>query len=71
MACIGPDGSITQTARNLLLSLSEAKTVEEISRLVDLPFFRIRSSLRELVGAGLVELTNDQYLITPAGKGKL
>jgi len=71
MACIGPDGSITQTARTLLLSLSEAKTVEEISRLLEIPLFRIRSSLRELVGAGLVELTNDQYLITPAGKGKL
>jgi len=71
MACIGPDGKLGNTARVLLSALGETKTIEELSRLVDVPLFRIRSSLRELESAGLVENLDGGYRITPEGQAKL
>lgn len=72
MACINPDGTITGSAKDLLrVIIGEPLTPEEISKQLGQPLFKIRSSLREMVSAGLVNEEGDQYIITEKGKENL
>jgi predicted transcriptional regulator len=71
MACINPDGTISESARNLLKNLSRPLTAEEIAPLTGQPLFKVRSSLRELVGGGLVLEAEGKFSITENGRGKI
>ncbi len=71
MACVRPDGSITEAAKKMLEVLREAKTPEEASMAAGQPLFKIRSSLREMVEADLVARDGDNYRVTEAGLAKL
>ena len=53
MACVKPDGSLTETAKILLRQLDNPLTAEEIASRINQPFFKVRSVMRELVGNGL------------------
>lgn len=68
MACINPDGSITQSAKAVLQSLQLAKSPRELSSSLGFPLFKIRSSLREMEEAGLILKTEDEYIITDLGR---
>jgi predicted transcriptional regulator len=70
MACINPDGTITESAKGLLRILKEPLALEEISKKSGQPLFKIRSSLREMVGAGLVQEEGEKYVATEEGKKK-
>ncbi len=68
MACISPDGRPTESGAKLLRSLKASpKPPEETSRDTGLPLFRVRSGLRELAQAGLVEQKGDSYEISAKG----
>lgn len=71
MACIAPDGSLSDQARAVLRSLEPGRTLEVAATENGLPLYRIRSSVRELVQAGLVEESGDLYRTTPRGVAKL
>lgn len=68
MACINNDGSLSDMARRLLGKLTEPCAPEELSQRMGQPLFRIRSSLREMETAGLVQPFEGKFLITEAGK---
>jgi len=70
MACVSADGTITATAKALIKSLEVPLGAEEIAARLGSPLFKVRSSLRELVEAGLVVTQDDKYLATEAGKQK-
>ena len=68
MACVNTDGALTQSARSLLGAAREPALPEEIAAQTGLPLYRIRSSLRELREAGLIEAQLDgKYRLTTAG----
>jgi len=71
MACINPDGSISQTAKTLLKALQVPLEPREISQNLNVPLFKVRSSLREMIEAGLVQKTDEQYMITDKGRSLL
>lgn len=71
MACISPDGTLSEPARKVLRSLVQGKGLEEVAAEVDVPLYRIRSSVRELAQAGLVQESGTVFLTTPAGRAKL
>lgn len=71
MACISPDGTLTASARKILEALSSAATPEEIVHVTGLPLFRVRSGLREMAQAGLIEEKEGRYVLTESGKQKL
>lgn len=71
MACINPDGSVSKMAVALLRKLDKPLTAEEISKEVGQPLFIVRSSLREMVSGGLIELSGNQYIRTEKGKEKI
>lgn len=70
MACVNADGTISPSAKALIKSLESPLGVEEIAARLGSPLFKVRSSLRELVEAGLVDVRGDQYVATEEGKKK-
>ncbi len=71
MACINPDGTLSESAKALLSNIQDPITPEEISKKVGQPLFKVRSSLREMMAAELVREEGGQYGITEKGKEKI
>jgi len=69
MACISPDGKPTESGAKMLRALkSGLGSPEEVAQSTSLPLFRVRSGLRELTQAGLVDQKDDKYEITEKGE---
>ena len=72
MPCVSPDGKPTASGMATLEAIKEgASTPKAISDATGQPLFRVRSGLRELVGAGFLALSDDNYLLTPNGESVL
>ena len=71
MGCVNPDGSITSSARKMLELLRDPLTPEEASDKSGQPLFKVRSSLREMASAGLIEQAGDRYRTTESGRAKI
>ena len=71
MACINPDGTLTPSAKAILSALSSSATLEEVAKSTGLPLFRIRSSIREMLEAGLVEEKEEGFVATKLGRQKI
>lgn len=71
MACINPDGTLTPSAKVVLSALSSPVALEEVAKSTQLPLFRIRSSIREMLEAGLVEKEEGKYAATELGREKI
>ena len=68
MSCISPNGKPTESGVKMLRALdSGLEYPEKIAKEVELPLFRVRSGLRELIQAGLAKLEDDKYRITDKG----
>jgi predicted transcriptional regulator len=70
MACVNPDGTISPSAKALLKALETPLSAEEVSGRLGQPLFRVRSSLREMLEAGLIVVQGDKYQASEEGKKK-
>jgi predicted transcriptional regulator len=69
MPCISPDGKPTSSGMAVLQSLKNgALSPEEIASKTGQPLFRVRSGLRELQNAALVEETEAKYKLSKEGE---
>jgi predicted transcriptional regulator len=72
MPCVSPDGKPTTNGMATLKALRNAVlSPEEIAVKTGQPLFRIRSGLRELKSAGLVEETEDKYRLSKMGEAAI
>ena len=71
MACVNADGTISGSAKELLNLISSPHADEEIAVKLNRPLFKVRSSLRELEGAGFAIKSGYKFSITEKGKEKL
>ncbi|MBE3558194.1 MAG: hypothetical protein IMW89_03095 [Ktedonobacteraceae bacterium] len=71
MACVNADGTVTASARSILAAAQRAASAAEISTAAGLPLYRVRSSLRELVRAGLLRAEGERYILTEDGRTRL
>jgi predicted transcriptional regulator len=71
MPCINSDGTLVQAARDLMLALESGLTPEAASAKLEVPLFKTRIRLRELVKEGLIEPAGDTYVVTSPGREKL
>lgn len=71
MACLSTNGTLTESARKMLGALQNPALPEEVAQATGLPLFRVRSGLRELAQAGLVEEREGRYVLTEVGKQRL
>ena len=68
MPCISADGKPTATGMSTLKSLKDgASTPEEVASKTGQPLFKVRSGLRELKNAGLVEEVSEKYMLSKNG----
>jgi predicted transcriptional regulator len=68
MACVNNQGELSDSARRMLTALEVPATPEDVAARTELPLFRIRAGLREMVEAGLVELKDGVYTSTQRGR---
>jgi predicted transcriptional regulator len=68
---VNPDGTLTDSAKNVLDLLRQPLTAQELAARLNAPLFWVRMSLRELVAAGLLRSEGARYVITSAGSEKL
>jgi DNA-binding IclR family transcriptional regulator len=63
MACISPDGKLSESGRRILAALERESTPEGVAQATALPLFRVRGALRELVAAGLVKEEGGRFSV--------
>jgi len=69
LPCVSPDGKPTSSGMALLKSLkNRALSHKEIASKTSQSLFRVRTGLRELKNAGLVEKAEDKYRLYKNGK---
>ncbi len=66
MACVSPDGRLSDSGRRILAALAQEATAEGVARATGLPLFRVRGGLRELEAAGLVRAVEGGFAPTEA-----
>jgi len=71
MPCVLPDGSVTPTAKKVLSAATEPKSTEEMAKTAEVPIYRVRSSIRELLEAGFLEEKEGKYITTQKGREKI
>jgi ribosomal protein S19E (S16A) len=74
MPCVNADGSLTPVAAQVLGALAavDASGAEDaVARAAALPLYRVRSTLRELQLAGLIEEAGGKRVLTPEGSTML
>ena len=69
--CVKPDGTLSPHAEMILKGCRQPATIDEMALETGLRSFRIKSSIRELAGAGLLEQDGDRYRLTPKGEEAL
>jgi predicted transcriptional regulator len=72
MACVRPDGTLSKPAKIIMNAMDNPITLDQLAETVDIPMYRIRSSTRELMEAGMIEqLGEDKYVVTTGGRQRL
>jgi hypothetical protein len=71
VACLKPDGTLTQIGRAVLAALGESATEEAVATAVGLPLYRVRLVARALVEKGLAERGEQGLRVTALGADKL
>jgi predicted Rossmann fold nucleotide-binding protein DprA/Smf involved in DNA uptake len=71
MPCIDDRGQLNVVSRKILNAFTEPTTLEKAAEQTGLPLYRIRSGVREMAQAGLIEEKNGAYIATAAGRALL
>jgi predicted transcriptional regulator len=71
MPCVKPDGSLSTTGRLMLEAVRSDSTVEDVADVTGMPLYRVRSSVRELLAAGLLSEQGGRFSQTEQGAAKL
>ena len=71
MPCVKPDGTLEPMAQAILRALRTPRTAEGVCDHLRLPLYRVRSTVRELVEAGLVVDADGTLRLTNAGAARI
>lgn len=71
MACINPDGTLTDAAVTLMSVMADHHSLEEVASISDIPLYLVRATARDLVNAGLAVERDNLYYLTDNGTGRL
>ena len=70
MACVNPDGTLTASATAILRAMKSSVAPNQIAESTNLPLFRVRSGLREIVAAKMATEHDGLFEITSLGEEK-
>jgi predicted transcriptional regulator len=67
MPCLRPDGSLSSSGRAMLAAVRIDTSAAAVSSETGIPLYRVRSALRELAEAGLVNADGELFSRTEKG----
>lgn len=67
MACLNPDGELTESARQILTAMERPALLSQVAAKTGLPLYRIRSASRELAEAGFAAEAGGEWQVTGVG----
>lgn len=67
MACLNPDGQLTEAAQLILSAMDQPVPLSKIAAATGLPMYRIRSAVRELSEGGFAAEDGGDWQITGVG----
>lgn len=67
MACLNPDGELTESAKQILNAMERPILLSEVAARTGLPLYRIRSASRELAEAGFAAEAGGEWQVTGVG----
>lgn len=71
LAAIKPDGSLTQTAKDILRACDPPATEEEIARAIVRHFSQVQPLVRECIHQDLLKERDGRLVLTDLGREKL
>ncbi len=71
MACINPDGTLTDAAVTMMSAIAEHHSLEEVASVTGIPLYLVRATARDLIDAKLVEERDRLHYLTDLGIEKL
>ena len=71
MACINPDGTLTDAAVTMMSVIAEHHSLEEVASITGIPLYLVRATARDLIDAKLVEERDGLHYLTDLGNEKL
>ncbi len=72
MPCVSPDGKPTESGLKMLGALKDGKSSpEDIAAATEMPLFRVRSGIRDLVAAGFAVEHDGAFSLTEQGSAAL
>ena len=71
MPCVKPDGTLEPMAQAIVRALCAPRTAEGVCEYLRLPLYRVRSTMRELMEAGLAAESDGIYSLTDSGRRRL
>ncbi len=72
MPCVSPDGTPTESGLKMLAALKAGKSSpEDIAAATEMPLFRVRSGIRDLVAGGLAVEHDGAFSLTDQGAAAL
>ena len=67
MACVNPNGQLTEAARQILAAMEKPVPLSYVAEQTGFPMYRIRSAVRELAEAGFAAEAAGDWQITGVG----
>ncbi len=71
MACINPDGTLTEAAVSMMTVISDHHTLEEVASVAGIPLYLVRATARDLINAGLAVERDNLCYLTDDGAARL
>ena len=71
MACINPDGTLTEAAVTMMTVIENHHSLEEVAGVSGIPLYLVRATTRDLINAGLAVERNTLFYLTEDGSERL
>ena len=71
MACINPDGTLTEAAVAMMTVIENHHSLEEVAGVSGIPLYLVRATTRDLINAGLAVERNALFYLTDDGSAGL
>ncbi len=71
MACINPDGTLTEAAVSMMTVIEDHHSLEEVAGVSGVPLYLVRATARDLINAGLAVERDTLYYLTDDGSARL
>lgn len=71
MACLNPNGTLTEGAVTMMTAIADHHSLEEVASVTSIPLYLVRATARDLIDAKLINERDGLYYLTDLGTERL